>query len=111
MVIFTVRLPHTFFWQRCRTDKAVAVIFFAESERKTAEDVVHRMVNRAIGMEGTITGEHGIGLVKRDYLPHEIGQETVDAMRKVSTAPAVEEPCSYRGTDQASLRSTMPLEL
>lgn len=41
------------------------------------------MVKRAVEMEGTVTGEHGVGLVKRDYLPHELGQSTVDAMRKV----------------------------
>ena len=34
-------------------------------------------------MEGTVTGEHGVGLVKRDYLNHELGETTVDAMRKV----------------------------
>lgn len=34
-------------------------------------------------MEGTATGEHGVGLVKRDYLPHEVGETTVDAMRRV----------------------------
>lgn len=42
------------------------------------------MVKRAVEMEGTVTGEHGVGLVKRDYLPHELGQSTVDAMRKVN---------------------------
>ena len=41
------------------------------------------MVKRAIEMEGTATGEHGVGLVKRDYLQHELGQTTVDLMRKV----------------------------
>jgi D-lactate dehydrogenase (cytochrome) len=35
-------------------------------------------------MEGTVTGEHGVGLVKRDYLPHELGETTVDTMRMVS---------------------------
>ena len=35
-------------------------------------------------MEGTATGEHGVGLVKRDYLEHEIGPGAVDAMRRVS---------------------------
>ena len=34
-------------------------------------------------MEGTVTGEHGVGLIKRDYLAHELGETTVDAMRKV----------------------------
>lgn len=48
------------------------------------DGVVHRMVKRAIELEGTSTGEHGIGMVKRDYLEHELGKSTVDAMRKVS---------------------------
>lgn len=43
------------------------ILLFNDSERKTAEDVVHRMVKRAIEMEGTVTGEHGVGLVKRVY--------------------------------------------
>jgi D-lactate dehydrogenase (cytochrome) len=41
------------------------------------------MIKRAVSMEGTVTGEHGVGLVKRDYLNHELGETTVDAMRKV----------------------------
>lgn len=44
------------------------------------------MVKRAVEMEGTVTGEHGVGLIKRDYLAHELGQETVDAMRKLKMA-------------------------
>jgi D-lactate dehydrogenase (cytochrome) len=51
-----------------------------------AEGVVHRMVKRAVEMEGTTTGEHGIGLIKRDYLNHELGESTVDALRKVRIA-------------------------
>ena len=43
------------------------------------------MVKRAVEMEGTVTGEHGVGLIKRDYLAHEMGETTVDAMRKVSS--------------------------
>jgi D-lactate dehydrogenase (cytochrome) len=43
------------------------------------------MVKRAVDMEGTVTGEHGVGLVKRDYLNHELGETTVDAMRKVGS--------------------------
>lgn len=49
-----------------------------------AEEVIHRMVKRAVEMEGTVTGEHGVGLIKRDYLEHEVGESTVDAMRRVS---------------------------
>jgi D-lactate dehydrogenase (cytochrome) len=42
------------------------------------------MVKRAVEMEGTVTGEHGVGLIKRDYLQHEVGETTVDTMRRVS---------------------------
>lgn len=42
------------------------------------------MVKNAVEMEGTVTGEHGVGLIKRDYLNHELGESTVDAMRRVS---------------------------
>lgn len=64
---------------------ALAILLFNETERKTAEQIVHRMVKRAVEMEGTVTGEHGVGLIKRDYLEHELGRNAVDAMRKVSS--------------------------
>jgi D-lactate dehydrogenase (cytochrome) len=60
------------------------IMLYNDSQRKQAEELVHRMVKRAVEMEGTVTGEHGVGLVKRDYLNHELGETTVDAMRKVS---------------------------
>ena len=41
------------------------------------------MTQRAIAMEGTVTGEHGVGLKKREYLREELGEETVDTMRRV----------------------------
>jgi D-lactate dehydrogenase (cytochrome) len=42
------------------------------------------MVDKAIEMNGTATGEHGVGLVKRDYLEKELGKGAVDTMRAVS---------------------------
>ncbi|KAL4991732.1 hypothetical protein BDW68DRAFT_184653 [Aspergillus falconensis] len=63
-----------------------AIILWNDAERETAEGVVHRMVKRAVEMEGTVTGEHGVGLIKRDYLPHELGESTVDAMRRLKLA-------------------------
>lgn len=44
------------------------------------------MVKRAVELEGTVTGEHGVGLIKRDYLEHELGESTVDLMRRVSSS-------------------------
>lgn len=55
-------------------------------EREKVEGVVHRMVKRAIELEGTATGEHGVGLVKRDYLDKELGSDTVNFMRRLKLA-------------------------
>ncbi|CAG7558114.1 unnamed protein product [Fusarium equiseti] len=62
------------------------LLLFPEDKRHVAEDIVHRMVDKAIEMKGTATGEHGVGLVKRDYLEKELGKETVDAMRSMKNA-------------------------
>ena len=40
----------------------------------------------AIAMEGTCTGEHGIGLGKRKYLVREHGETAVAAMRAIKAA-------------------------
>ena len=45
-----------------------------------------RVVERAIAMEGTCTGEHGIGLGKRKYLVQEHGSVAVDVMRSIKMA-------------------------
>jgi D-lactate dehydrogenase (cytochrome) len=45
-----------------------------------------RVVERAIAMEGTCTGEHGIGLGKRKYLTTEHGEVAVDVMRALKSA-------------------------
>jgi D-lactate dehydrogenase (cytochrome) len=63
-----------------------SILLFGEKEQAVAEGVVHRMVKRAVELEGTVTGEHGVGLIKRDYLPLELGVETVDAMRRLKVA-------------------------
>jgi D-lactate dehydrogenase (cytochrome) len=44
------------------------------------------MVARAIAMEGTCTGEHGIGLHKQGFLLDETGAEAVAVMRAVKAA-------------------------
>ncbi|KAJ4987612.1 glycolate oxidase [Stagonosporopsis vannaccii] len=62
------------------------ILYNRRTEHAKASHLVHDMVKRAIELEGTATGEHGVGLVKRDYLPHELGTETVDAMRQLKKA-------------------------
>ncbi|PNK60719.1 FAD-binding oxidoreductase [Psychrobacter sp. FDAARGOS_221] len=46
-------------------------------EVKTAEDLVGRLAKRAIDMDGTCTGEHGIGQGKRKYMAYEHGEAVV----------------------------------
>ncbi|KAF2662516.1 hypothetical protein K491DRAFT_585010 [Lophiostoma macrostomum CBS 122681] len=62
------------------------ILYNRKTEYEKTKHIVHNMVKRAIEMEGTATGEHGVGLVKRDYLPHELDEDTVDAMRRLKTA-------------------------
>ncbi|KAK4894745.1 D-lactate ferricytochrome c oxidoreductase [Elasticomyces elasticus] len=56
------------------------------AERVKVEGCVKRMVDRALEMEGTCTGEHGIGLGKKGSLIKELGLNTVDVMRKLKTS-------------------------
>ncbi|KAJ5198103.1 FAD-binding type 2 [Penicillium cinerascens] len=52
-------------------------------ERARVEKVVYDMVDRALDMEGSCTGEHGVGLGKKNSLKKELGLETIDVMRSV----------------------------
>lgn len=54
------------------------------AELAEAERFNSRMVGRALDMEGTCTGEHGIGLGKRDFLKQEYG-EAWEVMRAIKT--------------------------
>ena len=56
------------------------------AERAVAEDLSHRMVQRAIALEGTCTGEHGIGLHKMGFLVDEAGAGAVEMMRTIKRA-------------------------
>ncbi|MFB6354880.1 MAG: FAD-binding oxidoreductase [Halobacteriales archaeon] len=50
------------------------------------EAIYRRVIERAIGMGGTATGEHGIGLGKRAYLVREHGEAAVETMRTLKRA-------------------------
>jgi len=45
-----------------------------------------RMVERALRLGGTCTGEHGIGLGKQKYLPLEFGEEALHVMQRLKRA-------------------------
>ncbi len=55
------------------------------AEIARVETFVARLNARAIAMDGTCTGEHGVGQGKMSYLPAELG-ESVDFMRLIKRA-------------------------
>jgi len=50
------------------------------------EDFHTRLVERSLSLEGTCTGEHGIGVGKIEYLVSELGREAVDVMATIKNA-------------------------
>lgn len=65
------------------------VVFVIDPERPEelaeAEALNRRLVRRALDMDGTCTGEHGVGLGKQVWLEEELG-EAVDLMRMIKRA-------------------------
>ncbi|WP_298933451.1 FAD-linked oxidase C-terminal domain-containing protein [uncultured Ramlibacter sp.] len=55
-------------------------------EREVAEKLNHDLVARALRLEGTCTGEHGVGLHKMGFLVDEAGVGAVDMMRTIKRA-------------------------
>jgi D-lactate dehydrogenase (cytochrome) len=56
-----------------------------KDEVSRAEEFVGRLNDLAISMDGTCTGEHGIGQGKRPYLTRELGAAT-DVMASIKAA-------------------------
>ncbi|KAJ4480161.1 FAD-binding domain-containing protein [Lentinula aciculospora] len=62
------------------------IMFTNDAELAVAKEAVERMVHRAIAMDGTCTGEHGVGIGKKQYLVEELGAGTVELMKTVKRA-------------------------
>jgi len=56
------------------------------AERELAESLNSRLVARALRLEGTCTGEHGVGLHKQGFLLDEAGPNAVSMMRSIKQA-------------------------
>jgi D-lactate dehydrogenase (cytochrome) len=63
-----------------------ALVLYQEKNAKEAKGLVERMVQRALENDGTCTGEHGVGVGKREFLLQELGPEAVDTMRRIKIA-------------------------
>lgn len=55
-------------------------------EIETVVQFSARLAARAIAMEGTCTGEHGVGQEKAKYLPQEHGEPAINLMKRVKAA-------------------------
>jgi len=58
-------------------------LFSNEKELAVVREAVHDMVRRAIRLDGTCTGEHGVGVGKVEYLEEELGVGTVNLLETV----------------------------
>jgi glycolate oxidase len=68
-------LHPTFIWDRGDAD--------AEERAHAASEELYRV---AIGLGGTVTGEHGIGAARRAFLEEQRGAEAVAVMRSIKSA-------------------------
>ncbi|KAJ7020023.1 FAD-linked oxidase-like protein [Mycena alexandri] len=59
------------------------LLYKTEEELDVAKIVADRMVKRALALDGTCTGEHGVGVGKKKYLVEELGPGTVGLMKKI----------------------------
>ncbi|KAJ4834100.1 hypothetical protein Tsubulata_027196 [Turnera subulata] len=66
-----------------------AIILFdpnREDHRREAERLNNLMVHTALSLEGTCTGEHGVGTGKMKYLEKELGVESLKTMKRIKAA-------------------------
>jgi D-lactate dehydrogenase (cytochrome) len=58
----------------------------SQEEWEESERLNHHLVTQAIDADGTCTGEHGIGLHKKQFMAHEHGEDVLDLMRSLKKA-------------------------
>lgn len=56
------------------------------SDKEKAETVLREVTRLALRLEGTVTGEHGVGAKLRDALEEEVGSEGASVMRGIKRA-------------------------
>jgi D-lactate dehydrogenase (cytochrome) len=90
-------------FSNCQGNFHALLLFKDTTEFEVVKAAVHRMVERAQALEGTCksnviesqslyffctqissgTGEHGVGIGKKEYLETELGQGTVQVMKEI----------------------------
>lgn len=54
-------------------------------QNKNAMMCLEEIFDEVLQLEGTLSGEHGIGLIKRDYVAKELGTIEIELMRKIKS--------------------------
>lgn len=62
------------------------VMFDRPDERPRVDEAVAEILRAAVDLGGTITGEHGVGLAKRDFLAYEQRPEVIALQRRLKAA-------------------------
>lgn len=57
-----------------------------KGELERAEELAGDILRLCIGMGGSITGEHGVGVEKRAYLPEQYGEQDMALMTRLRQA-------------------------
>ncbi|MHB1405866.1 MAG: FAD-binding oxidoreductase [Desulfitobacteriaceae bacterium] len=57
-----------------------------KAEMARVEQAIQEIFRTALSMGGTLSGEHGIGLLKRQFMPWEHSKETLDTMQSIKAA-------------------------
>lgn len=52
-------------------------------QNQNASDCLNKIFDTVLALDGTISGEHGIGISKRDYVAKEIGAHELSLMRNI----------------------------
>ncbi|HUJ19765.1 MAG TPA: FAD-linked oxidase C-terminal domain-containing protein [Nitrospirota bacterium] len=63
-----------------------ANVMVDDSELEKGRAAVREIFQETLRLGGSISGEHGIGLAKSEYLPMELGPATINAMQKIKQA-------------------------
>ncbi|MGO4260289.1 FAD-binding oxidoreductase [Lysobacter sp. TAB13] len=56
-----------------------------ESQNQRGHRAMNRVFELALALGGTLSGEHGIGLAKREFMPQAVGAQTLALMRQLKT--------------------------
>ena len=57
-----------------------------EAWRIALEAVIEELIEAALELGGTISGEHGVGLAKKRYLPDQVGKTQIELMKAIKLA-------------------------